>query len=86
MAAMANTMATNHFGRPGTEILADCGRALMMSWKSSMEAEIMRWLTSVVVLAIVIKGSFVFAQQQVVVFSIVFFVSRIWVKLNGIWT
>jgi len=57
MAAMANPMATNLLGHTGAEILVVCGRALMMSWKSSMEAEIVRRLTLVVVLAIVLKGS-----------------------------
>jgi hypothetical protein len=57
MAAMANPIATNLFGRPGIAISVDCGRALMTSWKSSMEAEIVRKLMSVVVWAIVLKGS-----------------------------
>ncbi len=57
MAAMANPMATNLLGQPGAEILVVCGRALMISWKSLMEAEILRRLTTVVVFAIILKGS-----------------------------
>jgi hypothetical protein len=57
MASMANPMAANHLGQPGAEISVVCGRALITSWKSSMEAEILRRLMSVVVLAIVLKGS-----------------------------
>jgi len=48
MAAIANPMATNLLGQPGIAISVDCGRALMTSWKSSMEAEIVRRLMSVV--------------------------------------
>jgi hypothetical protein len=44
MAAMANLIATNLFGRPRIAISVVCGRALMMSWKSSIEAKIVRRL------------------------------------------
>ncbi len=64
MAAMANPMATNHLGWPGAEISVVCGRALMTSWKSSMEAEIMRRLMSVVVLAIVLESSLCLSSSK----------------------
>ncbi len=86
MAAMANPMATNLLGHPGAEILVVCGRALMTSWKSSMEGEIVRRLMSVVVFAIVLKGSSCLSRSKSLCCSMVVLVSRICVKLNGIQT
>jgi len=51
---MAKPMATKRLGQPGVSILGICG---MRSLKSSMEAEIVTRLTSVVVFAIVLNGS-----------------------------
>ena len=80
-------MTTNHLRRPGISISVDWGALpLMTSWKSSMEAEIVSKLMLVVGFAMVLKGSSCLSNKVTYCYSMVFFVSRIWEKLNGIWT
>ncbi len=54
IAAIEMQIAMNPLGLPGEVISIVCGKALMMS---SMEADIIMRLTSIVVLAIDLKGS-----------------------------
>ncbi len=55
IAAMAMPSVMNLLGLPGEAISVVCGNALIMSWKSSMDAEISMKLTSMMVFAIVLK-------------------------------
>jgi len=57
MAVMEIPMAMNVFGQPGIDISDFCGRALIISRKSSKEPSMMARLTSVMDLVMDLKGS-----------------------------
>jgi hypothetical protein len=86
IAALERLIAINHLGQAGAEISVVCGRALIMSLKSSMMDPMVIRLTSVVDLAMVLNSSSCLSNSCSYVAVMVCCMSKIWLKLNGIWT